>query len=184
MKSNRNAFTLIELMIVCAIIAVLAALLFAAMGPVRECSRRAVCLSNLQQIGHALTMYRADYDGFDPSVGSSLTTAQMGFPPPTYSLADGYLKNKSVLICPDFVSPHGDVYLCSYNANYVGEWRFTAAVKKRAMEAVTMFCLEHNRPFDLSNEPRWTTRHIQFLRINGEVATKEVPLYDLDSTNW
>lgn len=64
---KRKAFTLIELLVVIAIIAILAAILFPVFAQARETARKAVCTSNLKQIGTAMLMYVQDYDEAFPS---------------------------------------------------------------------------------------------------------------------
>lgn len=59
---KQKAFTLIELLVVIAIIAVLMAILMPALNRAREQGRRAVCLSNLRQLGLAWTMYADEND--------------------------------------------------------------------------------------------------------------------------
>lgn len=60
---NRLGFTLLELLVVLAILSLLAALLFPVFTHAREKSRQAACASSLRQIGMAAMQYGSDNDG-------------------------------------------------------------------------------------------------------------------------
>ncbi len=60
---NRKAFTLIELVVVIAVMTLLLALLLPALGAAREQARRAACLSNLRQLTMAWIAYAHQNDG-------------------------------------------------------------------------------------------------------------------------
>ncbi|MBS3762461.1 MAG: DUF1559 domain-containing protein [Planctomycetes bacterium] len=65
-KRKDTGFTLIELLVVIAIIAILAAMLMPALERAREAARRAVCTSNLRQIGIGTNLYAQDNEGRVP----------------------------------------------------------------------------------------------------------------------
>lgn len=66
----RRGFSLTEILIVVAIVAVLAALLLPTLSQMPQRARVAQSLSNLRQIGAAFQMYSGDNDGFIPAVSS------------------------------------------------------------------------------------------------------------------
>lgn len=61
MANRRNAFTLIELLVVIAIIALLVGILMPALSAARAAGRQSACLSDMHQMGLALTVYAGDY---------------------------------------------------------------------------------------------------------------------------
>lgn len=67
-------FTLIELLIVIAIIAILAAMMLPALNQARIAARKTACTNNLKQVGTALTMYAGDHSYFPPG-----QSADMGY---------------------------------------------------------------------------------------------------------
>jgi len=60
------AFTLVELLVVMAIIALLAALFLPSLASAKSAGKRAVCVSNLRQIGIATYVYSSDHNGQIP----------------------------------------------------------------------------------------------------------------------
>jgi len=66
MKRRKKGFTLIELMIVIAIIAILAAVLVPNFMRAREASRLTACKSNLKSLSTAMETYSNDWDGMYP----------------------------------------------------------------------------------------------------------------------
>lgn len=62
----RDAFTMIELLVVVSIIAILATLLLPTISLVRDSAKTAICMSQLRQVVMANTAYRTDNDGLYP----------------------------------------------------------------------------------------------------------------------
>ena len=60
---RRSAFTLTELIVVAATVAMLMGLLLPSLSRARRQAKRVACASNLRQLGQAFHMYAVDYDG-------------------------------------------------------------------------------------------------------------------------
>ncbi len=68
-RSVKPAVTLIEVLVVCAIVAFMLAALVPGLSGVRERGRRLICMNNLHQWGMALQFYRDDNNDYLPKEG-------------------------------------------------------------------------------------------------------------------
>jgi len=109
---KREGFTVIELLVVMAIIVVLAGLIFPVFASVKEKSRQTKCMNNLKQLGTAFELYCQDYDS------DWIAPAYLG------RLYPSYVSSPELYICP---SDPG-----IYNNTYDAYWDdFTVAWEKQ-----------------------------------------------------
>lgn len=94
-----RGFTLVEILVVVAIIAILAAILFPVFARARENARRVSCQSNLKQMALGFAQYTQDYNGKYPNrfsgplAGGWVATLQP------------YLKSTQLFQCPSETTP-------------------------------------------------------------------------------
>jgi len=73
--TTRRGFTLVELLVVVAVIGLLAAMLLPVLGRARGAAHRTSCASNLRQIGIAFSTYANGYDEFYPCAQDPISTS-------------------------------------------------------------------------------------------------------------
>lgn len=66
LRTRQSGFTVIELLVAAAIIAILVAILTPALNTAKESSRRAQCANNMKQLGLAFRLYQDDHEGKYP----------------------------------------------------------------------------------------------------------------------
>lgn len=67
--ARRGGFSLVELLTVIAIIAILAAVIFPVMSKVKDTARMNQCMTNMQQIGTAMSMFKQDNRRYPMFIG-------------------------------------------------------------------------------------------------------------------
>ncbi|HLV82136.1 MAG TPA: DUF1559 domain-containing protein [Chthonomonadaceae bacterium] len=106
--ARKKGFTLIELMVVIAIIAILAAILFPVFAQAREQARKTSCLSNTRQMGLAVLMYVQDYDAQYPITTVDLDSINPNLFFTWQDLVQPYMKSYQSVICPDSIHRNPD----------------------------------------------------------------------------
>ena len=145
-RNHFQAFSLVELLVVVAIIAILAGMILPALTRARRHSKITVCLSNLHQFSVASEMFAADNNGLIPmGLGGHKMAREFVCP----SMSDEqilqemlnrplypYIKPSDVFACPedkgedfspDYINFAPSLYYafgCSYRVNG-GAWKYT-----------------------------------------------------------
>ena len=115
LHGRQAAFTLIELLVVIAIISILAALLLPALGGAKDRGKRALCMSNVNQVDLALQLYAQSYNEKFPQVASGRWAWDL-----PVTVAETMVQNASwkVFYCPCCgLTEQENLYLWNFSTN-------------------------------------------------------------------
>lgn len=133
MSTNRaSGFTLVEMLVVIAVIAVITGIAAPAYLDAMARSRQTQCISNLKQLGMALAMYGQDNEGFLPPYSNELPEdwpdwrdqesggwTHRGYPDYRllYAALNPYVKSHDVWFCPN--DPYAGADVLRWNVRHL-----------------------------------------------------------------
>jgi prepilin-type N-terminal cleavage/methylation domain-containing protein/prepilin-type processing-associated H-X9-DG protein len=165
-----RAFTLIELMVVIAIIAILAALLLPALGRAKQRACTTQCASNLRQLGLAMAMYFGDNNEKYPLIAPENQYRQFS------ALASYVASSKQLFICP---SAHGEMSI----SDYPDISPFFSITNQDGSTWVTEYKFNDNwRLSDIHVPPGLDLRNVNAPKMSNMSSTEFVVA--LDGADW
>jgi prepilin-type N-terminal cleavage/methylation domain-containing protein/prepilin-type processing-associated H-X9-DG protein len=97
--SPRGGFTLLELVVVIAVIAILTAIAFPVTSRVIQAERASACVSNLRQLGAALQLYLGEHNQVMPTLQAGRTSVSQNVPVIDNTL-NTYAPDPRIFACP------------------------------------------------------------------------------------
>jgi prepilin-type N-terminal cleavage/methylation domain-containing protein/prepilin-type processing-associated H-X9-DG protein len=150
-KSTQGGFTLVELLVVIAVISILAGILLPALENAMQAAKQIKCVNNLRQMGIATSMYIDEQDGWVPYAGYSKEG------PFSHFLVDGgYLPDKNVFLCPsEEYASYTNNSNHSYGVNYYtfGAWNTHSDCIPVKASRVSAFHNNHNLIYIADSTP-------------------------------
>lgn len=149
-RARARRFTLIEMLVVVAIISILAAMLSPSLMRALEAARAVACVNNMKQCGLALTTYANDWNGWMPGSqvygwpwSGMLTTVTPRCDTP---IAGDYIGDTKTFFCPGALYPDG-----GYRADRMwAAWAYTYGMNTISHE-------NWDRPWQGGSTRPWTS---------------------------
>lgn len=117
-SKTRNAFTLVEILVVISIIALLLSILIPSLNLARGQAKSIVCLTRLNQVGLCVNMYASDYNEHFPILYMEKEKKFW-----TQLLVEGnYLTDKQILVCNNQEPKEFETYWRTYGMNIHLSW--------------------------------------------------------------
>jgi prepilin-type N-terminal cleavage/methylation domain-containing protein/prepilin-type processing-associated H-X9-DG protein len=163
-----RAFTLLELILVIAIIGILAALLFPAVARAKLRAERVKCVNNLKETGIAFHLFANDHHGRLPMEtpireGGSLEWARTGNAFTHFAAMSSELVDPKLLVCP------ADTRLAAKDWSHFGNGTLSYFVSVESKLGVTQSLFSGDR--NVSQTPLELTNVLQITYTNAQWTT-------------
>ena len=123
--SETGNFTLVELLVTIAIIAILTALLLPALKSAREKGQQISCTSNFRTVGYAIMNYSGDNDDYYPRARNSGDSSYNNWP--KYFITQAKYLDYKTLLCPSAKSTMGSYWQSQWENGRIFDnntWQF------------------------------------------------------------
>jgi len=148
----RHAFTIVELLVVMAVIAILAALLLQALSQGKSSAKRIACTGNVRQINLALQQYAIDHDDQIDYYTNDIYYAYKQCVLPYLGLpVDAYATNEPVFTCP------ADTSFYALALTHYASYGFNGAARG-------------TNDFGMAQRPFAAVRNPTLTDLNGEIS--------------
>ncbi len=176
MNPKKTGFTLLEMLVVVAVILILFAILMPALGRAKEAGRSARCASNLHQLQLASLDYAMGNNGNFPGQNWVSSNIWYGLSGQT-SISGGvlwvYVKAKDVYLCPTFALPS----VCG-RPDAVRSYSIVTGAKATMTNASSQVLFADDRSItnspdttmNATNVAKWHTGRGNVVYVDGHVA--------------
>lgn len=166
----KQAFTLLELLVVIAVAGVLAGFSIPVYQRITQGSRAIACLSNLRQLGAALNLYVGEHNATLPTMSAARAKITDDVPA-IDTVLRSYASTSAIFLCPGDTAGNGAKTGSSYFWN--------SALNGQSLAALSFFFVSDMSRipllFDKDSFHPYETNKVNFLYADGH-ATKDLKL--------
>lgn len=165
---HRSGFTLVEMLVVIAVIALLIGLLYPSLDKARRLGQRMSCASNLHGIGVALRMYLNQSSDIMP-YAAAMPSLNLNDEPSIATVLGPFIDNPELFHCPgDQGQRFAKMYFQTEGSSY--EYHTMLGGQKVGEDFLTERWGEHERPVMNDYRPFHGSGQTNWLYVDGHVG--------------
>lgn len=185
---NHRGFSLLQMIVVVAIVAVLAAILLSGVSRMLIRSEDVRCLANLRMLGGALLTYVVDHDGYVPPYVEPVPPA---LPKDRYwhmrLWSSGYVEDRDVFFCPSFAPRNFNDLQRVFNKKWNNDIGYTYGMREWSDPSVTNYSesVQKHKKLSMIDQPSdFFLLTDSILVVNSGNLSQGYVVRPVSSANW